>query len=270
MDTVVMFHGNCIDGAFGAAITRQGLRARSIEPVMVPCVHGDPVPDLTGTHLFLVDYAPDPADVWDRNPARVTILDHHATTVRQWTDQPIDGVITTTKSGCEIVFEYFNHPSKTAPPVLAHISDRDRSVYALANTADVFAAIASYSYAKLDLVDWLLTRNINDLVTEGAGIERYRQQLINAAVANAGTVTIGGHQVLAANAPIFYGVDVARALATDAPFGAYWNTTMTDTGTLTRWGLQSHDTGIDVSIIAEAFGGGGHARSAGYRTKTPA
>ena len=54
--------------------------------------------------------------------------------------------------------------------------------------------------------------------------------------------------------------DAALAMAQGEPFAAcYWDTERTRI-----FSLRSADEGVDVSVIATAYGGGGHQHAAGF------
>jgi oligoribonuclease NrnB/cAMP/cGMP phosphodiesterase (DHH superfamily) len=74
-------------------------------------------------------------------------------------------------------------------------------------------------------------------------------------------MTIGGHSVPVASLPYTLVSDAAHAMAQGEPFAAcYW-----DTAEARIFGLRSADDGIDVSEIAKTYGGGGHAKAAGFK-----
>ena len=76
------------------------------------------------------------------------------------------------------------------------------------------------------------------------------------------TVDIGGYRVPVVNAPYIFASELAGALAEGHPFAAtyYFN------GKEEVWSLRSRgESGIDVSEIAQQYGGGGHKNAAGFK-----
>jgi oligoribonuclease NrnB/cAMP/cGMP phosphodiesterase (DHH superfamily) len=57
------------------------------------------------------------------------------------------------------------------------------------------------------------------------------------------------------------GSDAAAKLAVGWPFAAYY----WDSPTGREFGLRSAPDGLDVSVIARKFGGGGHKHAAGFK-----
>lgn len=147
--------------------------------------------------------------------------------------------------------------------IVERIDDRDRWIWRLDGTAEVFAALTSRPYT-VEAWNEAFALGLDGLVAEGRSIARYREQLIDAAVSNAYQANIAGHQVWVANVPYAFGSDVAgrlNELHPDAPFSGYW---FTD-GAEQKWGLRSGSDGADVARIAAQFGGGGHTHAAGFR-----
>lgn len=74
-------------------------------------------------------------------------------------------------------------------------------------------------------------------------------------------MVIGGHEVPVASLPYTLVSDAAHAMAQGEPFAAcYW-----DTAEGRVFGLRAADDGLDVSDIAKQYGGGGHAKAAGFK-----
>lgn len=71
---------------------------------------------------------------------------------------------------------------------------------------------------------------------------------------------MGGHRILAVNATVLFS-DIAGKLAEDRPFGACY---FEKANGRRQWALRSRDGGIDVSVIAKAYGGGGHKNASGF------
>src|SRR3990167_6908610 len=74
-------------------------------------------------------------------------------------------------------------------------------------------------------------------------------------------MVIGGHDVPIANLPYTLSSDAGHKLAQGEPFAACYY----DTPGGRCFSLRSTDTGKDVSEVAKCYGGGGHARAAGFR-----
>ena len=74
-------------------------------------------------------------------------------------------------------------------------------------------------------------------------------------------MSIGGHDVPVASLPYTLVSDAAHLMAQGELFAAcYW-----DTAAGRNFGLRAADDGLDVSEIAKLYGGGGHAKAAGFK-----
>jgi len=100
------------------------------------------------------------------------------------------------------------------------------------------------------------------MIEEGAAIERkHHKDVAELVSALKRRVTIGGHNVWAANVPYTLTSDAGHLMAQGEPFAAcYW-----DTPDGRVYSLRSTDNGADVSEIAKQYGGGGHRNASGFR-----
>jgi nanoRNase/pAp phosphatase (c-di-AMP/oligoRNAs hydrolase) len=73
-------------------------------------------------------------------------------------------------------------------------------------------------------------------------------------------MTIGGYDVPVANLPYMFASDAGNIMSE----GEFFAASYFDTPDGRKFSLRSKDTGMDVSEIAKRFGGGGHARAAGF------
>ena len=74
-------------------------------------------------------------------------------------------------------------------------------------------------------------------------------------------ITIAGHTVPACNVPSIWASDAAHIMAQGHPFAAcFWID-----GDKIAFSLRSAPGGLDVSEIAQQYGGGGHRHAAGFK-----
>jgi oligoribonuclease NrnB/cAMP/cGMP phosphodiesterase (DHH superfamily) len=194
----------------------------------------------------------------------VTLIDHHKTALEdlaglaglaQFTDLE--------RSGAGLAWD-FCFPNIARPQLLNHVEDRDLWKFKLPHTREIQAAVFSYEY---DFEVWssLMTRSqkgIDDLIVEGTALERKHFKDIKELVKLCErTMDICGWIVPVASLPYTFSSDAGHLMAQAMPFAAcYW-----DTDDHRIFSLRSTDAGLDVSEIAKAFGGGGHAKAAGFR-----
>ncbi len=163
------------------------------------------------------------------------------------------------RSGAGMAWDYC-FPGTERPWILAYTEDKDLWQFALHNSLEVNAALQSYPLTFEAFVE-LSVRTIESLVVEGATILRANRNMIDGIVKKAREVEICGYRVMSANSPIFQS-EVANILAYNKPFAAVFF--VNEKGEKI-YSLRSQKNGIDVSIIASYYGGGGHKHSSGFR-----
>jgi oligoribonuclease NrnB/cAMP/cGMP phosphodiesterase (DHH superfamily) len=87
--------------------------------------------------------------------------------------------------------------------------------------------------------------------------------MLDGIVNKAREVDIQGHKVMCVNSPVLQS-EIGNYLSKNKPFAAVW---FENEFGEKVYSLRSSENGIDVSKIAAAYGGGGHAKAAGFRLK---
>lgn len=279
-DATVVYHASCCDGFCAAWV----MRKKYPEAVFHAAQHGDPPPDVTGRRVFLVDFCykrPEMLRIIE-SAKSVTVLDHHRTAEAALSDldgilppgaeKPVVVVFDMNKSGGRLTWEYL-FPGEVSPWLVDYTEDRDLWRHALDNTLAVNAALRSYpldfvlwdELARIKPGPWSFGEHWHVLVAGGEAILRDQKKTVDAHVSFAAEVEFAGHKVLAVNATTLVS-EIAGELAKGRPFGlVYFDTA----GGKRVYNLRSDKNGVDVSEIAKARGGGGHARAAGFDTPRP-
>lgn len=278
MSELVIFYKHCWDGFCAAWLLYE------IYPnaTFVPASYGDAPPAIIGdVDVYIVDFSY-PRDVLTeivRQARNVVVLDHHATA-----QDALDGfandcvlagftrplvVFDMNKSGARLTWEHLRLMCSVVgdPPWLVdYTEDRDLWRFKLAWSKPVNALVRSYPL-NFDVWDGLaLLRPVSTdgaptpVVYEGQAILRREQQIIDDHVAHAYTATLAGHKCKAVNATTLFS-DIAGELARGMPFGVAW---FENGAGLRQYSLRSDENGLDVSKVAQQFGGGGHKHAAGF------
>lgn len=257
--SMCIYHGNCADG-FGAAwVVRKALG----EIDFYPGKYQEPPPDVTGKDVVMVDFSYKRPVLLEMaaKANSILILDHHKTAVEDLVDLPanVTAKFDMHHSGAMLTWEHF-FPGQEVPSLLLHIEDRDLWRFALQNTRQIQANIFSYPY-DFQVWDKLMATEAEELAAEGEAIERKHFKDIRELLgATTREMCIGGHHVPVANLPYTMSSDAGHELAKGRPFAAcYW-----DTPAGRVFSLRSSKEGMDVSIIAKHYGGGGHRNAAGF------
>jgi len=283
--TLCIYHGNCADG-FGAA---WALRRAIPDAEFYAATHGCPPPEVLGKHVYIVDFSYPKAVIEGIAvmALTVTIIDHHKSAAEELAEyqslgwmrpaasadyfynellalelEHTDNIrahFDMAKSGAVLTWEHF-FPGEPTPQLLLHIQDRDLWEFKLPHTRAIQAALFSYEH-NFDRWDVLIACGCEDLAVEGAAITRSNAKTINEFIKVAAyRDTIAGHDVPVLNAPYFWASDAGHIMGKGEKFAAcYWD------GPRGRvYSLRSEPEGLDVSKIAQKFGGGGHEHAAGF------
>lgn len=288
MMLLCIYHGNCQDG-FGAAWAVRHALGSHVE--FFSGVYQDEPPDVAGRNVLIVDfsYKRQVLAQMAQVAKSIVVIDHHKTaeanlepfTVQlcgdarfSWADvpgifrdfselgrPPILAHFDMTRSGAGMAWDAFLNTPR--PRLIDHIEDRDLWRFALPKTREIAAALSSYPY-DFGLWDSLMSEDLLPrLIADGGAIERkHRQDIANLLPVVQREMTIGGLRMPVACLPLTLTSDAGHkmAAAADGAAACYW-----DTSEGRVFSLRSTDNGPDVSAIAKEYGGGGHARAAGFR-----
>lgn len=273
MRPLVIYHGNCADG-FSAAWCfwrKYGEYADYHAGVY----QQDP-PDVNGRDVYLVDFSYKRQVVEQMLTVAntVTLIDHHKSAIDDlqplfmqdsWTDKPkqLAHFTDLNRSGATLAWDYL-FPDEDRPLLLGHVEDRDLWRFKLAGTREIQAFVFSHEYS-FQLWDKLMSADQIELLkmtAAGAAIERKHHKDVAELVGVCKRrMVIGGYDVPVASLPYTMGSDAGHLMAKGEKFSAcYW-----DTAEGRVFGLRSEESGLDVSEIANQYGGGGHVRAAGFK-----
>lgn len=291
--SVIIYHSSCPDG-FGSA----WWLGKWVGPhIKHAANYGEAAPVLIceGREVYVVDFCYDEAQMsmLARSASKLTVLDHHETAdkiLADWGrtdavtaalthDMELDGkrvtavVIDRDHSGVGLVAQYvqarFADQEPNTPRFLENIEDRDLWRFNLPDTKDVFAAVTSRPYGE-DAWDSMAMTPHAQLVGEGVGINRYRDQLIEQVAASTFDIWLSllpdhSEQILVpcASSPYAIGSDVAGRLAERSHHGVGAYCILHEENI--QIGLRSRGEGPNVADIAAHYGGGGHPHAAGLR-----
>jgi oligoribonuclease NrnB/cAMP/cGMP phosphodiesterase (DHH superfamily) len=261
---LVIYHGNCADG-FSAAWCFWHKYGDECE--YLAGVYMQPPPDVTGRAVYLVDFSYKRAVVLAmlEQADHICLIDHHKTALEDLAGIESDKWSTFTdldRSGATLAWDFL-FPNEPRPLLLGHIEDRDLWRFKLPNTREIQANVFSYGYT-FEQWDKLMAAGQAELLqmtVAGAAIERkHHKDIAELVGACKRRMSIGGHDVPVASLPYTLVSDAAHLMAQGEQFAAcYW-----DTSTGRVFGLRATDEGMDVSEVAKQYGGGGHAKAAGF------
>ena len=271
---ICIYHANCTDGFAAACVVNYALDG---DVELHPAQYGDSPPDVQGRKVIIVDFSykrPVMQDIIDK-AASVVVLDHH-----QSAEKELQGLefppnkrvrVEFDMNACGAVLAWRRYFSAApVPMLLRHIQDRDLWQFKLLDTEAVIAALRSYPM-NVDLwTDFILDDDaIKDLVIEGEAINRkFKMDLEHLLDNHVYPAELAGYTVPVLNAPPMFASEAGNRMAkderfADTPFAVVY----CDLPDKRIFSLRSAEHGIDVSEIAERFGGGGHKHAAGFTTE---
>lgn len=271
MKPLVIYHGNCADG-FSAAWCFHHKNPNGYE--FHKGVYGEAPPDVTGRCVYMVDFSYPRSTILKmaKTAKSITVLDHHLSAQKDLSDIgqdaisngfcPIEIHFDLERSGAGMAWDFL-FPNIPRPKMIDHVEDRDLWKFNLLNTKEIQTAIFSYDYTfeiwdKLMLAD---AREQMNLVAQGDAMYRKHMKDIRELIAfGLYRDVIGGYEVPVLNVPYTMSSEAGNIMAQGEPFAACYM----DTKEKRVYSLRSIEGGKDVSEIAKLYGGGGHARAAGF------
>ena len=266
----IIYHRGCPDG-FGAAWAAW---RSHIDADYYPINHGDQLPELPReTAVYILDFSPPREQMelmHDRHGSgRVRVIDHHITGATN-----LDGLPNCTfdmnRSGAVMAWDEF-HTDPNTPEMLLYVQDRDLWQSELPHTKAINAYLfaVGFDFQKWNAIHRAMgkTNARNNMIKAGEIYHESEMRLVRQIAGRAAWGMMAGHRVPMVNSPTLRSEIADRMLSRhrSAPFAAVW---YDGNSQIRHWSLRSRGD-FDVSKIAEAMGGGGHAAAAGFITKQP-
>lgn len=260
----MLYHGSCPDG-FGGAYAAWKKFGDTAE--YIPLYRGEELPSgIDGAHLYLIDfsYEKELMDELAAKAASMVVLDHHEG-VREVVESMPEHVFDNNRSGATIAWDYF-HPGTPRPRLLTHIEDDDLFRFTLPDTRALlsYISVKPYTFEFWDA----LAQELEDDTTRTALLSKltvygeYFTLLAELAVDKAHLVSFEGYEVYFASAHPFKPMKslVGNLLAKkQGPFALVASAHPKGFGISIRG-----DGSVDVSKIAQKYGGNGHVSSSGF------
>lgn len=262
-NTVVLYHGNCLDG-FGAAYAAWKKLGDSASYQAV--FHNEPPPNgLEDKEVFIVDFSYPKKELLalESRTKTLVVLDHHIGS-KEAVEAAKQHLFDNDRSGSGIGWKYF-HPNVPLPRMLAYIQDNDLWHNTLPHCQEVAAYLSTAEFDFKTFND--LAAQFEDgkvfesIVQKGAVYGEYYDHVCRWIAKQAEKVQLGEYTVLAVNAPRLFRSEVGHILAKElGPFSITW---YVNEG---KWHFSLRGDGsVDLSEIAKPYGGSGHHDAASFR-----
>lgn len=261
---VVLYHSKCPDG-FGAAYAAWKKFGDDAE--YIPAKYGDHLPELAGRDVYLVDFSYETEAEMkklEHEASRLVVLDHHQS------NQPLveavhEHVFDAQRSGATIAWKYF-HPGEPMPLLFRILEDGDLYRYSLPETRDIFSYLLAMPY---EFPAWeTLMQKLEDetgrkeIITIAHNYTEYFYALSKLSIDSAKLVTFEGYECYFASTHPAMSMKsyVGHELAVkQAPLALVVTAHPDGYGVSIRG-----DGSVDVSKIAQKYGGGGHPNASGF------
>jgi len=269
MDIIVFYHQNCQDGFASAWVAWQKFKNKA---EYISFNYQSPFDhNIKGKKLYFLDVCPNREILkkLKKDNCEIVIIDHHLSAKKNL-DLACPGSfiinLNMNHSASVLAWKYF-FPQKKTPKLLLYIEDVDLWKFKKRFSREIIAYMDSFDF---DFKKWnKLASDIDDkekrkkYISEGKKIIRYQDEMIEQIVEQAKKIKIGKIKTLAVNSSILIS-EIGDALIKKLPpMAIIWF----ETGDLKRISLRSNGK-VDVSKIAEKYGGGGHKCAASFAIKS--
>lgn len=265
---IVFYHKNCPDGFASAWVAWKKFKAKG---QYFPLNYQSPFKHfIQKEKIYFFDVIPERKTLEDliEKGNEITIIDHHLSAKRiLYFDKPknMKVKLNMKHSASVLVWRYF-FPKKKVPELLLYIEDMDLWKFKKPYTREILATINTPDF---EFKKWSkLVKEIENKKTRkkyieaGKKVVEYQDEIIAGLVQEAKEVEFSKCKTLVVNSSILISEIGDALIKKRPPMAVIWF----ETGEDKRISLRSNGK-IDVSKIAEKYGGGGHKKAAGFSLK---
>jgi uncharacterized protein len=270
-DTIIIYHSDCPDG-FGAAYA--AWKKFGDAATYLPWKDHSVLPEgLNGKTVYIVDFsfhAPLLKELNDTNTS-VVVIDHHISAEADVRAYP-QNIFDNNHSGCVLAWKYF-HPEAPVPLILQYVEDNDIWRNALLEYREFKIAFQQYpmTFEAWDTLSDSLTNenNLINFIAKGAILAKYEDKLVAGMIEGRELVSFEGHTVYAVNTTRDFRDLVGNQLAllNEAEGRIAFGIVYYHKSGVVTMSLRSHGD-VDVSAMAQKYGGGGHKNASAIRVNS--
>jgi len=262
-EILVLYHSNCLDGLFSAWVSYLKLKNKA-DYLAFNYSDYQKLKEIKNKKIYLLDLSLPKKVIFKlkENKNYLILIDHHLSS-ELILDLFNEKIFNPNHSGCILTFSYFFKKKKIFK-ILKYIEDIDLWRFSLKDSSKIFSyleAIEDLDFKKINQ----LAKKIEDknqrklIIKNGEIIEKYKNSLIKKAEEKAFLVNFEGYEVLACNSFCLFSEIGNYLVKKNPPFSIifYYN----NNGL--RVSLRG-DGSLNLSKIAEKYGGGGHFSVASF------
>ena len=262
----MLYHADCADG-FGAAYAAWKKFGSKALYIPVPPDNGYLPKEARGANVHTLDYSFPASRVSQvlRRVASLTVIDHHISN-QHAAALATHSFFALDHSGAVLAWRYF-HPKEPLPKLLRYIEDCDLWKFKLKHARGLSQVIRTrdFNFAVWSKLarDFENPKRLKRFVEDGKLLLAQTERTVRKLVENAEDVRFEGHRCRMVNSPVLTSEIGATLVAKGSPIGIIWSRRKDKIIV----SLRSKPEGVDVSKVAEKYGGGGHKSAAGFSWK---
>lgn len=295
---IVMYHGSCPDGICAAWVFHQKNTTFIIpktDTIYIPCYHNNQSVDfelIKNKKVVIADFSfsREIIEKMTELCSYLLILDHHVSAERILGDLPNTEkrkiIFDMERSGAQLAWDYNysfvnqeNCQNYYRPWFINYVADRDLWKHELIHSKEINEALNFYGYfdesdlhkfIRLNALGNFTKSEISKYASTGGTLLEYKRKQIEQLTKKAILATFkvpedNEYTVLMVDCPYHLRSDAGNALSEtgDCDFAVLWSYIFEKD----EWSISlrgSSKSNLDLSKIAEKFGGGGHAKAAGF------
>lgn len=265
-ELVVLYHKNCMDGLFAAAVVALKYRESDIEKRFIACQYGDEVPDIKdNARVYCVDFSfkRDQLLALEKRTF-LSVYDHHKSTEEELGWLPF---FEFDLHECGASLTWLNlFKGEPVPEVIQYVRDRDLWLWEMKHSRDISAGLKVMIATVEDALALLMDDDLFPVLKAGYWIRKYQQQVVSQMCKHAQVVEVGKLTYALVNTPVLQSEVGETLVQTGAVNVAAMYCYMNGGDVLVS--LRSNNAKADapdVARIAQHYGGGGHKHAAGFR-----
>ena len=269
MDIIVFYHKNCRDGLASAWVAWKKFKNKAEYIALNYQVPFDY--NIKKKKIYFLDVCPNRKILGKlkKNGCEIVIIDHHLS-AKNNLDLVSPGSFTMRldmkHSASVLTWKYF-FPQKKVPKILLYIEEMDLWNFKKRFSREI---VASISLSQFDPKEWnRWSYDIEDnkkrkkYILAGKEIVKHEDEMIKEIVQDAKKIKMGKIKTLVVNSSVLISQIGDVLVKQLPPMAIIWF----ESGDLKRISLRSNGK-VDVSKIAEKYGGGGHKCAAGFAIKS--
>lgn len=268
MKNVCYYHGDA-DGIVSGAIVKKFFKNHTIDVECIKVNYGE-VPKYEDNleNCIVVDFSFDEKTMKKliENSKNFIWIDHHKTAKEKleniWEDKNICGIRNLNYAGCYLTWEYF-FPKCSIPPSVKYIGDRDIWKFEFGKNTKAFYEMFNLKYKEVNdnvILDIFVKECEEDYIEKGKILIEKRKEQVELAYSTRkeSVFVFKGYKTCIINSQENISEIGEYCYNKGYDIVLIWNIK----GNKMYCSLRSKD--IDVSKIAEKYGGGGHKNASGF------